>query len=205
VSPTRIVIFAKAPQSGLAKTRLIPSLGAEGAAELAREMLTRTIRAAIAADVGPVELCATPGDSAVWRGVQLPSDLTVTSQGDGDLGVRMARAAARALDAGEAVLLIGTDCLEMGPALLRMAASQLHRRGTTIHPSTDGGYVLLGLTRSDPALFAAIAWGTSTVAAETIARIHRLGWPLHIGAALHDIDEPADLAWLPMDGPPPIV
>ena len=57
----RIVIFAKAPRAGYAKTRLIPALGADGAARLARRMLTHMVNQALDAGVGPTELCMTPG------------------------------------------------------------------------------------------------------------------------------------------------
>src|ERR1700719_312789 len=60
MSETRIIIFAKAPQPGLAKTRLIPALGAERAAELALRMLRVTLAEARQAALGPVELCVTP-------------------------------------------------------------------------------------------------------------------------------------------------
>ena len=70
MTTTRIVIFAKAPVAGLAKTRLIPALGAETAARLARRMLLHTLQEASAAAVGPVELCVTPHPSdPAWQGL----------------------------------------------------------------------------------------------------------------------------------------
>jgi len=201
--PTRTIVFAKAPQPGLAKTRLIPALGSRGAARLARHMLERTLDSALRARSGPVELCVAPDiDASPWHEVSLPAGIAITSQGGGDLGARMARTAARAIAGGEAALLIGTDCLEMSPRLLHVAAVALNRAGTLIHPTVDGGYAILGLTRYHPELFTDIAWGGETVAEETVARIVRLGWPLVIGATLHDIDEPADLPLLAVSGPP---
>jgi len=202
VKPITTVIFAKAPQPGLAKTRLIPALGPRGAARLARDMLERTLDSALRARSGPVELCVAPDiDALPWHGVSLPAGVAITSQGGGDLGVRMARAAARVIEGGDAALLIGTDCLEMSPRLLREAAVALDRAGTLIHPTVDGGYAILGLTRYHPELFTEIAWGGETVADETAARVVRLGWRLVIGATLHDIDEPADLPLLAVSGP----
>ena len=191
---TRIVIFAKAPLPGKVKTRLIPALGAEGAAELAAEMLRRTAEEAVGAAVGPVELCADPdpGDGD-WLG-HLPSALETNGQGEGDLGARLARAATRILAGGERVLLIGTDCPELDRDRLTAAARALDDHDAVIHPARDGGYALLGLTRFDKSLFEDIAWSTDTVAAETIARIRRLGWALQVGETLRDVDVPADLA-----------
>lgn len=195
---TRILVFAKAPVAGRVKTRLIPALGAQGAAELARTMLARTLQAALDAGCGPVELCADPHpDDPAWADTALPAGVERSGQGSGDLGQRMARAAQRSLAAGERALLIGTDCVEMDAALLANAARALASSEIFMHPTHDGGYALLGLTRFDPALFAGIAWSTPRVAAQTRQRVASLRWHLAEGATLHDVDEPADLARWP--------
>ena len=201
MSALRIIVFAKAPRPGLAKTRLIPALGAAGAAALAARMLAHTLDQALASDVGAVELCVAPapGDAA-WQGVELPEGLALTAQGAGDLGARMARAAQRAIEAGDAcagVLLIGTDCPAVDAACLRQAANALGEADAVIAPTADGGYALLGLRRFDASLFADIAWSTPTVAATTLARLEMLGRSCTRLALLHDIDEPADLVHLP--------
>jgi len=194
---TRVIVFAKAPLPGLAKTRLIPALGADGAARLAARMLDDTLAAACEAELGPVELCVAPdaGDPA-WRKVATPPGIVLTSQGDGDLGARMVRAAARAIAGGEAVLLIGTDCPQISPAVLRAAALALRDTDAILHPSSDGGYVLLGLACFDSRVFTQIAWSTASVAAATIERIRMLGWSLKVGTTFDDIDVPDDLKHL---------
>jgi rSAM/selenodomain-associated transferase 1 len=198
MNPTRIIIFAKAPQPGFAKTRLIPALGAEGAAELAKQMLFNTLREAVASGIGPVELCVTPEpDQAVWRELCLQAEIEISGQGEGDLGARLARASARALKNAEPILLIGSDCVEMSGDLLREAARALHQHDSTIYCTADGGYALLGLKRFDPLLFYDMPWSTDAVASLTIARIAQLGWSIRIGRTLHDVDEPADLVYLP--------
>jgi rSAM/selenodomain-associated transferase 1 len=188
---TRIVIFAKAPVAGQVKTRLIPALGAAGAAKLAAAMLQASCREALAADVGPVEICLARHPD--WTG-DLPNGVEVTDQGEGDLGDRLWRAALRV---GAPLLLIGTDCPELDRNRLRTAAQRLRNHDAMLHPAADGGYALLGLNRVDPSLFEAMPWSTDAVAAETIARIAALGWSLDIGETLRDIDQPADLAHLP--------
>ena len=195
--PVRIIVFAKAPQPGFAKTRLIPTLGPQGAATLARRMLDTTLVNAVAAAVGPVELCTTPlfSDSA-WRGVTVAAEVHISDQGDGDLGMRMSRAARRACERGAAAVLIGTDGPDMTPVILRNAARALRTFDAVIHPGSDGGYVLLGLARFAPGVFSAIAWSTDDVAAATIERIRALGWRLHVGATMHDVDVAADLRHL---------
>jgi len=197
MKPVRIVIFAKAALPGFAKTRLIPALGAQGAADLARRLLADALVRALTARVGPVELCVTP-DSAdpVWQTFALPGGVQLTDQGEGDLGERMARAAQRVLDGGESVLLVGTDCPTLKAPRLQQAAAALQHLDATLVPAFDGGYVLLGLNTFHPSLFSSMAWSTNDVAAQTLLRLNKLNWRVSTQPALHDIDEPEDLKWL---------
>lgn len=198
MNPVRIVIFAKAPQPGLAKTRLIPALGAQGAAALAQRLLANTLHEALAADIGRVELCVTPAATdPVWQSITIPDEVQWTDQGDGDLGERMARAAKRVIDDGKPVLLIGTDCPELTATRLAEAALALIDFDATLIPAADGGYALLGLNRFHSSLFEGIAWSTESVAYETLCRLGRLAWSVRYHPMLHDIDEPDDLKWLP--------
>lgn len=198
--PVRIVLLAKAPLPGLAKTRLIPALGQDGAAELAAQLLRHTAAECLAAALGPVELCVSPAaPHPVWRGLALPPQLHWSPQGEGDLGARLARASWRVTTGGEAVLFIGSDCPDLSAARLRAAAAALARHDACLIPASDGGYVLLGLRRHLPSLFVDMPWSTSAVAALTRERIHAAGRSLKQFPALHDIDEPRDLAWLPQE------
>jgi len=205
MKPLRIVIFAKVPKPGFAKRRLIPALGRQGAAALAQRFLVQTLSVAFAAQrgsAGSVELCMTPAPSdPLWPIFAIPQGAHGSDQGEGDLGERLARAAQRVIEQGEAVLLIGTDCPELGVAELQQAAHVLQRVDdpvdATLFPTADGGYALLGLNRFHASLFEGIAWGTETVASETRRRFADLGWSVHPFPPLHDIDEPDDLKWLP--------
>lgn len=200
MKPTRVIIFAKAPRPGFAKTRLIPALGEEGAAELARQMLFNTLQEALAADIGPVELCITPEiNDVAWHKIQLPSGIEISTQVEGDLGARLAHASERALLNTQSVLLIGTDCAEMSSDLLRDATQALHESDAIIHCTADGGYALLGLRRFSPFLFRDIPWSTNAVASTTISHIGQLGWSVRVGQMLHDVDEPEDLKYLAAD------
>jgi len=193
----RIVLFAKAPLPGLAKTRLIPALGALGAAEFARRMMKHAVTQALAAEVGPVELCVTPfHQESTWQSLGIPAAVTWSDQGEGDLGSRMARAAQRVLAAGESVLLIGGDCPALSAEHLRRAVTSLQHFDATLVPTADGGYVLLGLTRFHASLFEDIEWSTGSVAQETLRRLEKLGWNVQTHSMLQDIDEPADLKGL---------
>jgi hypothetical protein len=185
---TRIVVFAKEPVAGRVKTRLIPALGAEGAARLARHLLERTLDQALATGM-PVELCGEP-DAAGWHPPR--AGLELTAQEQGDLGTRLAAAAARNLEC-DSVLLIGADCPELDRYRLGAAADALLNHDSILHPAADGGYVLLGLRMFNPLLFEEIPWSTAAVTDATVDRIRRLGCTLHMGETLRDVDEPEDL------------
>jgi uncharacterized protein len=198
VRTTRIVVFAKAPVPGLAKTRLIPAIGAARAAALARQMLDHSIAQARSSGVGPVELCATPDfDQHGWHDYSIPPDVEHSNQGEGSLGRRMARAAQRVIDAGERLLLIGSDCPQLGANVLAAAVAALAINDACIVPAADGGYVLIGLNRFDPSIFDDIAWSTDSVAIETMRRFQGLNWRVASLPVLRDIDEPHDLEYLP--------
>lgn len=197
-APVRLIIFAKAPQAGLAKTRLIPALGAQGAAALAEKMLFQTVQTAILAAIGPIELCVTPDWSApAWRHYQFDPSIALSEQGAGDLGMRLARAAQRGLQHNQALILIGTDCPALNVELLRAAAAALAGHDAVMHPSVDGGYALLGLRRFHTRLFENIAWSSATVASSTLARLREVNFTVQIAEPLRDIDTPEDLVFLP--------
>ena len=206
MSQVRILIFAKAPVPGRVKTRLIPALGAEGAARLAGRLLCHALTQALEADLGPVEVCASPApehpDWQPWLPTlsQLGAPghrLAWSEQGEGDLGARMARPAQGYLDAGDRVMLMGTDCPALTPHRLHEAATAVHGHEVALIPARDGGYVLLGLRAFHPSLFTTMPWGTAAVADLTLERLRDLNWRVWVGEALADIDVPADLTVLP--------
>lgn len=199
---TALIVFAKAPVAGLAKTRLIPALGAEGAAALAARLLQHTLAQGAAAGFGALELCATP-EPAHPALVQAASahGAALTRQGDGDLGARMQRALSRGLATHARVLLIGTDAPALDTAALRAAAAELQSHDAVFVPALDGGYALVGLARlraAPPRLFEGIAWSTAAVMAQTQQRLAELALRTALLPPLADIDEPADLRHLPV-------
>jgi len=187
----RIALFTRWPEPGKAKTRLIPALGAEGAAALHKRLTERTvatIRATIRAANLQLEIRSTgasPADFAAWLG----PGLVITDQGKGDLGARLARATATL-----PVLLVGADIPGLAPHHLIAAAAALADHPAVIGPAVDGGYWLLGLAVPMPAVFGDIEWGTGSVFADTLARLPP-GTPCL--ETLADLDTPADLARWP--------
>ncbi len=188
-----VAILARAPIPGQAKTRLIPALGAAGAADLQRWLLQRSVAMALIADVGPVSLwCAgdpSHRDFAVCRAF---GSVTLRQQPEGDLGQRMlAAVAASATPAG--TLVIGTDCPALGATHLRQAARALSDNDAVAIPAEDGGYVLIGMKKPAPELFAGIDWGSDQVMLQTRQRLATLGWKWTEPDLLWDVDLPRDL------------
>ena len=190
------MVFAKAPTPGRVKTRLVPALGECAAAELHRQLAERTLFTAVSAGLGPVELWCTPEtDDAFFTTCASKYGISLCAQGEGDLGIRMARALEHALAGGSAGILVGSDCPVLTAQYLREAAAGLAAGNDAVFgPAEDGGYVLIGLGRKSSAqLFENIAWGTATVMRETRARLAQLDWRWSELATLWDVDRTEDL------------
>ncbi len=192
------IIIAKQPLPGFAKTRLIPALGPEGAAQLAEKMLQRAVASAINAELGPVTLNFTPSDWVPSESFIAHTALAYLPQVEGDLGQRM-RAACESLcaDGNRAILLMGTDCPELGSQILRQMQQALAEYDACIVPANDGGYVALAMRVFNASLFTGIAWSTDRVADATRSRMRQLNWRWLELPALVDIDEAEDLPYLP--------
>jgi hypothetical protein len=178
------------------KTRLVPALSETAAAELHQQLVERTLRVALAAGLGKVEIwCAPATNDAFFAACAARHGISLRAQGEGDLGTRMARALEDALVAGSPGLLVGTDCPVFTVEYLREAAACLIGGNDAVFgPAEDGGYVLIGLARSPSTqLFEGIAWGTATVMQETRERLARLDWRWRELATLWDVDRPEDL------------
>jgi rSAM/selenodomain-associated transferase 1 len=195
---TAVIVFAKAPVAGLAKTRLAPALGADGAAALAGRMLHHTLAQATGAALGPVELCAAPDAThPTLRAAAAGHGASLTEQGSGDLGLRMHRAFARSLVRHGRALLIGTDAPTLDAAMLRSAAQALEHHDVVVVPALDGGYALIGQRRADQRWFSDMTWSHPRVMEETRERLRAAGARWAELAPVADIDEPADLVHLP--------
>jgi rSAM/selenodomain-associated transferase 1 len=190
--PVAIAVLAKAPVAGFTKTRLIPVLGAEGAARLQHMLITRAIATAGAAAIGPVTLWATPDQRhPAFQALAGRPDLALARQHDGDLGARMLAAI---VAAGGPALVIGTDCPALTAEHLRTAADILHQ-GTDVIvvPAEDGGYALIGMRAPQEVLFTDMPWSKPEVMRETRRRLHTLGLTWQEPVTLWDVDRPADL------------
>lgn len=197
-APLAVAVMAKAPVAGLAKTRLAPALGPEGAARLAARFLQHTLAQALEADLGPVHLFAAPTARHPAL-ADLDPRVQRHDQVDGDLGRRMDAVFQTLQPVAQAVLLMGTDAPALTAAVLQGAAHALRSHDAVAVPTRDGGYVLIGLRRPAPGLFDGMPWSTPEVMALTRRRAFDLGLSLAELPALVDVDEPADLAQVPPD------
>lgn len=190
-----IAIFAKAPQPGAAKTRLIPALGAAGAARLQRRLTLNALRLATRFQASNVMLwCAPDIHHRFFRALHTRVGVTLCCQLGIHLGKRMANAFAVH---GGPLLLIGTDCPAMQTGHLHTAARLLQNGHDAVFiPAEDGGYVMVGLRRPQPHLFDGIDWGSGAVMSQTRDRLNALNLRWAEPAILWDVDRPADLARL---------
>lgn len=203
-----IAVFARAPVAERAKTRLIPLLGAQGAAALQHKLAWRTLQVACAAAPGQVSLWAADTlNHSFFVECAAHFALDCQLQCEGDLGRRMRGCLQRLLRQHPRVLLIGTDCPVWSSAALHAAAHALEGEAQLVFtPAADGGYVLVGArcaassvpSAAVPQLsaFQGIDWGTSQVMAQTRSRLAAHGWQRGREwqelPPLWDIDTPQD-------------
>lgn len=187
-----IAVFARAPVAGQAKTRLIPRLGAAGAARLQRQLIERALARARSVRGARVTLWTT-ADDADTRALAEAARAPVRLQQGHDLGERMSNAFAETLDGARPMLLIGTDCPVQTAADLETAIAALRDADAVIQPAEDGGYVLIGMKQFHPALFEQVAWGSATVLATTRARATDRGVRLAELPLSWDLDRSDDL------------
>jgi rSAM/selenodomain-associated transferase 2/rSAM/selenodomain-associated transferase 1 len=205
VHKQQLIIFTRYPEPGITKTRLIPLLGAEGAAELQRTMTEYTVRQARKSGAH-LEIRFT-GGSLTHMKDWLGEDLEYAEQGDGDLGDRMQRAFAAAFSSDmEQVVIIGCDCPANDAQNLQEAFEALNLADVVIGPAYDGGYYLIGLCRAGAStppprsrisatfptqLFHNIDWGGEQVFEQTMEAAKELA--VAQLPKLNDVDLPEDI------------
>ncbi len=195
----RILIFARAPQVGVVKTRLIPRLGAEAACRFHQACVIDTVRRFAVAGIAPVTLCCYPDvDHPLFAGLSRLFGISLLPQQGADLGQRMYKAAAQAVREGQTVMLTGTDIPCLQPEHANAAFEALAgETDVVMSAAEDGGYVMLAFRQLLPELFQDMPWGTDRVAAMTRQRIASDGLRLHETEVLWDVDRPQDLQRVP--------
>lgn len=191
-----LIIFTRYPEPGKAKTRLIPSLGPNGAAALQRRMTEHIIARVKELQVNrpvSVEVRYEGGNEGLMRD-WLGADIPLRRQGGGSLGQRMDRAFREAFQAGvNRVVLVGTDIPNITDRTLLKAFVNLAYADVVLGPARDGGYYLIALKRASPHLFVDVSWGTEGVLERTRQIAHGLGLSTVLLETLDDVDRPGDL------------
>jgi uncharacterized protein len=198
VRHTTLIVFCREPLAGHTKTRLIPRLGAAGAAELAGAFILDALAKCRALSPRRIVITGSaPNGAEKSRYLHRQARrfrAELVDQGAGSLGARMARALEPYRDDG--AVLLGTDTPSLPLSLLARSVARLRRTPVVIAPSLDGGYYLVGVRGPMPDIFRAIAWGRSNVLRETVARLRRARTPYALGPAWYDVDRWSDVVML---------
>lgn len=199
-----IAVFARAPELGQVKTRLIPAIGADKALALYTAMLDRTLKLVTQSGLAPMSLWVTSNPSHKSFTTHC-NKKEIFQQKGADLGQRMAYCAQTVLAQPQTgyLLITGTDCPALTTDYLRSALVQLQQgQDCVLGPARDGGYVLIGLRRPVAEVFQGIQWGSARVLEQTLAVLAELGLEAGLLEELWDVDEPADLSQLDSLQPP---
>ena len=191
MNPRQLIIFVKAPRVGAVKTRLAESIGAEAACAAYRQMAGVLVTQL--SGEREVLLRFTPDDAGLEIQPWLRSGWRCSPQEAGDLGERLKRAFDDAFGEGATrVVIIGSDCPAITSDDIVAARQALETHDLVLGPARDGGYWLVGLRESQPALFDEMIWSTSTVLRDTLDRARRPGLQTHLRRELMDVDSAAE-------------
>lgn len=192
----RVILFTRYPEPGRTKTRLIPALGKEGAADLQRRMTEymyaqlrllqqqRTVSLEVRYD----------GGNQNYMKQWLASDIPLVPQGEGDLGARLQRCFTDGFAARtKRVIIVGADCPSLTAGIMEKSLDTLCQNDLVLGPAHDGGYYLIGLNRPVPSLFDDIPWGTDQVLTTTLALAKKMDLTISLLGPLADVDRPEDL------------
>ncbi len=195
-SNAKIIQFAKAPEIGRVKTRLVPALGEQGALDLHKQLVERVFSTITRAQLCDVELWVSGSrvDSFFNSLVTTEHNCPIRIQAGEDLGRRMAHAFQATLGEYDNVLIVGSDCPVLSSSYLEQALEVLGAGADVVlGPAEDGGYVLVGMSRARPEIFEGIEWGSGRVLQQTREKLKQLGIEWIELAQLWDVDRPEDL------------
>ncbi|MBI4792224.1 MAG: TIGR04282 family arsenosugar biosynthesis glycosyltransferase [Deltaproteobacteria bacterium] len=195
----KLVVFTRYPQAGRTKTRLIPALGAAGAAELQRRMAEHAFRQcrALAATRNVVLEVRYDGGREQEARQWIPACLPCGPQIEGTLGERLAHCISAGFAEGmQRVVVIGSDCPALTPAILTRGFELLQEHDLVLGPARDGGCYLIGFSKPICFGWHEIAWGTERVLRQFLESAAELGLHWTLLPLLADIDRPEDLQTL---------
>lgn len=187
-----IQVFCKAPISGQVKTRLMPDLSAEQAAEVHKHLSIRTLELVTSSALCPIQLYCSPNIThSFFKEMATRFSISLHVQTSGSLGHRMHHALYNA--SNRPTLLIGCDCPSLTHSDLNDALQALSSNNDIVlAPAEDGGYCLIGMNAPHIKLFTAINWGTSEVLEKTRKKIHALKLKSYELKTQWDVDDYTD-------------
>jgi uncharacterized protein len=185
----RLVLLTRFPVAGMAKTRLIEAVGAQGAAEVHRRLTERTVKTLCV--VSPVEVHFTGAAEAAFRD-WLGDGIVLAPQAEGGLSERLLGALNPA-----PVIFFGADTPDLTEAHVSAAIEALSSHDVVIGPAEDGGYYLIGVRKAYRFLFTDMPWSSAEVLPETLRRAQQEELRVALLETLSDCDTPQDLARWP--------
>ena len=187
-----VVVFAREPRPGLAKTRLAADVGVERAHELYEAFVLDTLDVARASGAR-VLVAHAPADAGPWFRERAPW-AELWAQPDVKFGERLTATMEEAARRGSArTVMVGTDTPHLAPARLREALDALAGADVVLGPAADGGYFLVGLGRPCAALFSEIPWSTADTLRVTLDRCREEGLEVRLLPEEIDVDDGAGL------------
>lgn len=191
-----LVQFAKAPILGRVKTRMQSVLGEEDCLNLHCALVEHQFYLHHEASVSNLELWCSAEHSFFDQLVD-GTDVHVRVQQGVDLGERMHNVFVDRLRQYSHVIIVGSDCPSLNSEYVAEALNRLQQGVPAVFgPAADGGYVLVGLSYANSALFDGVCWGSDKVMEQTRERLKELGWQWDELPTLSDIDRPEDLQLL---------
>ena len=186
-----LVIYAKSPISGKVKTRLAKGSNRRYAMNAYKRLLASTL-SAVAAHPNVVVAASPDIRHGYIRQSCKRYNVKLSKQPQGELGQRMNQSMRTGLRQHSSVVIIGTDCPMIALNTILNAETALDKHAHSICPAHDGGYVLVGSSCYNPALFRQVAWSTASVMRQTQRQARRSRKRLHIGQTMTDIDHIRD-------------
>lgn len=198
MSTERLIVFVRAPQEGVVKTRLAATLGASAALKIYNRLLTTLCDHLDLLPPGSVEFRHTPDEAGTQLLPWMRRGWTRQPQGNGSLGERLERATSEAFSSGvQRLVIIGSDCPDLTASDIQSAWDALHSHDVVLGPAEDGGYWAIGLRAHTPGVFHDIPWSTASVMEKTLERCRTLTLSTKTLRRLRDVDTQADWeAWI---------
>ncbi len=181
-------VFAKAPVKGQVKTRLISDLGEDGAYEVYRQLLEKSLTLATQSNYRTELWCHPSQQHAYFQQAAIDHPLTLNDQYGNDLGERMRFAMQNGLQVNDAVVLIGCDCPVLTEKYIAQTYDALRFVDVVLGPAEDGGFVLIGCKKTHYLMFKNVIWGKSSVLDSTLDSLQQCGLSHRLLPTLWDVD-----------------